>query len=189
MLFLHYFSLQWVVTVWRAWDKLLSNSAKRGACKLFLVALMFNFVQGWLTALLAVQVNSIFQWSEKTQPVAEDVQLPAMRIWKDRCTCRSSPSSTNGSSIGHVALHRGQRLGVCFTCIKPYLQQHLDMNSLRKKHLCCLALGTGKMLQWNLLRWSPLGPDQLVAIQRWPAYKDCIENYLILYIVMHRHTV
>ena len=35
------------------------------------------------------------------------------------------------------------------------------------------------------LRRSPLGPDQLAVIQRWPAYKDCIENQLILYIVMN----
>ena len=25
------------------------------------------------------------------------------------------------------------------------------------------------------IRQSPLGPDQLVVIQRWPTYKDCIE--------------
>ena len=26
------------------------------------------------------------------------------------------------------------------------------------------------------LRQSPFGPDQLAVIQRWPAFKDCIEN-------------
>ena len=35
------------------------------------------------------------------------------------------------------------------------------------------------------IRQSPLGPDQLTVIQKWPAYRDCIENELILYIVMY----
>ena len=30
-----------------------------------------------------------------------------------------------------------------------------------------------------------MGPDQLAIIQRWPAYRDCIENESILYIVMY----
>ena len=30
-----------------------------------------------------------------------------------------------------------------------------------------------------------MGPDQLAVIQRWPAYKDCNENELILYIVLY----
>ena len=30
-----------------------------------------------------------------------------------------------------------------------------------------------------------MGLDQLAVIQRWPAYKDCIENWLILYIIMY----
>ena len=33
-------------------------------------------------------------------------------------------------------------------------------------------------VQWNRLRWSPLAPDQLAVIQRWPAVIDCIENWL-----------
>ena len=31
-------------------------------------------------------------------------------------------------------------------------------------------------------RWSLLGPDQLVVIEWWPAYKDYIENELILHV-------
>ena len=35
------------------------------------------------------------------------------------------------------------------------------------------------------LRLSPLGPEQLAVIQRWPVYKACIKNQLIPYIVMY----
>ena len=37
----------------------------------------------------------------------------------------------------------------------------------------------------SFLRGSPLGPDQLTVVQMWPACKECIENLLILYIVMY----
>ena len=71
------------------WAKLFSNSAERCAkqlMKFVFVALVFDFVQGWLSALLAVQVSSILQRSGKTEPAAEHIKVPATRIWKHRCT-------------------------------------------------------------------------------------------------------
>ena len=68
----------------------------------------------------------------KTQPAAEDFQVPATRIWKDRCTEAVLPAPMVPALVV-VALRRGRRLGICFTCVKAYQQRHLDANSLLEK--------------------------------------------------------
>ena len=86
----------------------------------------------------------------KTQPAAEDFQVPATRIWKDRCTEAVLPAPMVPALVV-VALRRGRRLGILF-----HLRQGVPAatsgtrTAFWKKRLCRLALGTGKTLPASL---------------------------------------
>ena len=66
-----------------------------------------------------------------------------------------------------------------FPQFKPYIGPRRGVGHTIDKCITC------RLYSETCIRRSPLGPVQLPVIQRWPAYKDCIENYLILYIVVY----